>query len=140
LTKPDNAGQSITRRRFGRKEQRTHDGLTRDDLRGQSTHDDLRGQTTQDDMNGQATHEDVRGQPGRRQNVIHDWGLPEPCGSNEPVGPRFEFDRRRFESNPREQRTRRRASPTIGALNEDVALEVTATVLAKGGERSRRQQ
>jgi hypothetical protein len=104
-----------------------------DDLRGQSTRDDLRGQTTHDDLRGQLTLGDMRGQPSRRQNVTHGWGLPEPRRSNERVGPRFEYDRRRFESNPREQRTRRHESPTVGAQRRSSQRRSPSPYLQKEG-------
>jgi hypothetical protein len=112
---PDNAVRAITHGLWGRKEQRTKDGLTRDDLRGRTAQDSLRGQPTQNHIRGQSTHDDFFGQPTQRRNVIYDWGLPEPRRNSDLVGPIFEFDGRRFESNPREQRTRRHESPTGGA-------------------------
>jgi hypothetical protein len=115
LTLPDNAVRAITHGLWGRKEQRTKDGLVHDGLRGRTSRDDLRGQPGQDHFRGQSTCGHLRGQPTRRQNVTHDWDSPEPCRNNDPVGPIFEFDRRRFESNPREQRTRRHESPIGGA-------------------------
>jgi hypothetical protein len=115
LTKPDNAAQAITHGLWGRKEHRTRDRFMHDDLHDHTAHDELRDQRALNHVRGRPTHDDSRGQPMQRQNATHGWGLPEPRRSTDRVGPEFEFDRQRFESNPREQRTRRQESPSGGA-------------------------